>query len=158
MIRKTPLINCIKKTENIKFGEKFSISRMEFRHPAMWHDHDIDFARCTAPSNVAHGTGIITVNSPSGSRPILQSDTWLWDDMSFNSPGGSTLQCGWWLWDGIEFAQTSAILKFYFWFLLQPYHRSRHVTSLQNFMQIGPPSAEKNDVMSIFKMADLLGV
>ena len=28
-------------------------------------------------------------------------------------------------------------------------------TSLQNFIQIGPPSAEKNDVMSIFKMADL---
>ena len=28
-------------------------------------------------------------------------------------------------------------------------------TSLQNFIEIGPPSAEKNDVMSIFKMADL---
>jgi len=28
-------------------------------------------------------------------------------------------------------------------------------TSLQNFIQIGPPSAEKNDVMSIFKMANL---
>jgi len=28
-------------------------------------------------------------------------------------------------------------------------------TSLQNFIQIGPPSAEKNDVVSIFKMADL---
>jgi len=30
-------------------------------------------------------------------------------------------------------------------------------TSLRNFIQIGPPSgsAEKNDVMSIFKMADL---
>ena len=27
--------------------------------------------------------------------------------------------------------------------------------SLQNFIQIGPPSAEKNDVMSIFKTADL---
>jgi len=27
-------------------------------------------------------------------------------------------------------------------------------TSLGNFIQIGPPSAEKNDVMSIFKMAD----
>jgi len=27
-------------------------------------------------------------------------------------------------------------------------------TSLRNFIQIGPPSAEKNDVMSIFKMAD----
>ena len=28
-------------------------------------------------------------------------------------------------------------------------------TSLRNLIQIGPPSAEKNDVMSIFKMADL---
>jgi len=28
-------------------------------------------------------------------------------------------------------------------------------TSLRNFMQIGPPSAEKNDVMSISKIADL---
>jgi len=28
-------------------------------------------------------------------------------------------------------------------------------TSLQNFIQIGPPSSEKNDVMSIFKIADL---
>jgi len=28
-------------------------------------------------------------------------------------------------------------------------------TSLRNFIQIGPLSAEKNDVMSIFKMAEL---
>jgi len=29
-----------------KYGEKrFSIWRMEFLHPAMWHDHDIDFVR-----------------------------------------------------------------------------------------------------------------
>ena len=28
-------------------------------------------------------------------------------------------------------------------------------TSLRNFIQIGPPSAEKNYVMSIFKMTDL---
>jgi len=27
-------------------------------------------------------------------------------------------------------------------------------TSLRNFIQIGPHSAEKNDVMSIFKVAD----
>jgi len=45
------------------------------------------------------GSGIMTVNSPRGSRLTLQSDTWLWDDMSLNSPGGSTLQCGMWLWN-----------------------------------------------------------
>ena len=28
-------------------------------------------------------------------------------------------------------------------------------TSLRNFIQIGPPSAENNYIMSIFKMADL---
>ena len=35
---------------------------------------------------------------------------------------------------------------------------SRHIvrgTSLRNFIQIEPPSTEKNDIMSIFKMADL---
>ena len=30
-----------------------------------------------------------------------------------------------------------------------------HSVPLRSFIQIGPPSAEKNDVMSIFKMADL---
>ena len=30
------------------------------------------------------GSGIMTVNSPSGST--LQCDTWLWDDMPWNSP------------------------------------------------------------------------
>jgi len=29
-------------------------------------------------------------------------------------------------------------------------------TSLRNFIQIGPRSAEKNDAMLIFKMADLI--
>ena len=62
------------------------------------------------------GSGIMTVNSSSGST--LQCDTWLGDDMpfnspvaapcnvtrssrimTFNSPGGSTQQCGRWLWD-----------------------------------------------------------
>jgi len=37
-------LNCIIK--KIKYGEeRFSICRMEFLHPAMWHDHDIDFVR-----------------------------------------------------------------------------------------------------------------
>ena len=33
---------------------------------------------------MACGSGIVTVNSPSGST--LQCDTWLWDDMPLNSP------------------------------------------------------------------------
>ena len=36
------------------------------------------------PCNVACGSGIVTVNSPSGST--LQCDRWLWDDMPLNSP------------------------------------------------------------------------
>jgi len=79
--------------------------------------------------------------------------------MTLNSPGGSTLQCGRWLWDDTP-------LKSY---KRPPYWNSTsgfnfdHITavemsfctSLRNFIQIGPNSAEKNNVMSIFKMADL---
>jgi len=54
---------------------------------ARWHW----FRQATAPSSVACGSGIMTVNSSSGST--LQRDTWLWDDMPLNSPSGSTLQC-----------------------------------------------------------------
>ena len=59
-------------------------------------------------------------------------------------------------WHAIEFAQTSSILQFYIWF---PFPHITAVdmsfcTSLRNFIQIGPPSAEKNDVMSIFKMVN----
>jgi len=116
--------------------------RMEFLHPAMWHNHDIDFARwlhpamwhvalelwqwihqvaapcnvaqswhwfrqVTAPCNVACGSGIMTVNSPSGST--LQCGKLFWDDMS------------------LQFSQMSAILEFYIWFRFWLYHRSRHV-------------------------------
>jgi len=77
-----------------------------------------------------------------------------------------TLQCGMWLWNrdseftkwqhpamwhvavgwhASEFAQTSAILEFYIWF---PFPHITAVdmsfcTSLRNFIQIGPPSAER---------------
>ena len=40
--------------------------------------------RIITPCNVACGSGITTVNSPSGST--LQCDTWLWDDMPWNFP------------------------------------------------------------------------
>ena len=38
----------------------------------------------TAPCNVACGSGIMTVNSPSGST--LKCGRWLWNDMTLNSP------------------------------------------------------------------------
>jgi len=42
-------LNCIKNKK--KYGEKrFSIWQLEFLHLAMWHDHDIDFARWLYPA------------------------------------------------------------------------------------------------------------
>jgi len=65
--------------------------------------------------------------------------------------GGSGMTCHWirpnvhhigYSTSGFDFDQITAVdMSFY--------------TSLRNFIQIGPPSTEKNDVMSIFKMADL---
>jgi len=68
------------------------------------------------PCNVACGSVIVTVNSPSGST--LQCDTWVLDDMPF------------------KFAQTSTILEFYIWF---PFPHITAVdmsfcTSLRNFI------------------------
>ena len=82
------------------------------------------------PCNVACGSGIVTVNSRSGST--LQCDTWLWDDTPLNSPKRPP---NWNSFDHI----TAVDMSF--------------CTNLRSFIQIGPPSAEKNDVMSIFKMA-----
>jgi len=65
------------------------------------------FCQVTAPCNVACGSGIMTMNSPSGST--LQCGRWLWDDMQWNSP-----KCPpYW----------NSTSGFDFW----PYHRSRHV-------------------------------
>ena len=109
--------NCIKKQKKIKYGEKrFSIWRMEFLHPAMWHDHNIHFVRwlhpamwhvaveswqwihqVAAPCNVIRGSGmtcrwICPVAAPCN---VTHSS----GIMTLNPPGGSTLQCGRWLWD-----------------------------------------------------------
>jgi len=86
---------------------------------------------------VACGCGIVTVNSPSGST--LQSDTWLWDDMPLNSPRRPAY---WNSTSGFDFDHITAVDMSF-------------CTSFRNFIRIGPSSAEKNDVISIFKMADL---
>ena len=116
------------------------------------------------PCNVACGSGIMTVNSPSGST--LQCDMRLWDDMPLNSPvaapcnvtrssgimtsnspGGSTLQRGRRLWDDMLWKSPKR----------QPYWNSTsgfdldHITavdvsfctSLRNIIQIGPPGRKK---------------
>jgi len=66
-IRERQSLNCIK-NKIIKYGEKrFSIWRIEFLHPAMWHDYDIDIVnreswpwirQVTAPCNVIRGSGM----------------------------------------------------------------------------------------------------
>ena len=89
------------------------------------------------PCNVAYGSGIRTVNSQSGST--LQCDTWLWNDMPLNLPKRPPY---WNSTSGFHFHHITAVDMSF-------------CTSLRNFTQIGPPSAEENDVMSIFKMADL---
>jgi len=87
--------------------------------------------------NVAWGSEIVKVNSPNGST--MQCDTWLWDDMPLNSPKRPPY---WNSTSSFDFNHITAVDMSF-------------STSLRNFIQIGPPSAEKNDVMSIFKMADL---
>ena len=106
---------------------------MEFLHPAMWHDHDIDFARWLHPAICM----------------------WLWNrDSEFTKwlhPAMWYVALGW---HATEFAQTSAILEFYTWFLFRFHHRSRHVI-LHQFPKLYPNRTtlgRKNDVMSIFKM------
>ena len=89
------------------------------------------------PCNVACGSGIMTVNSPSGST--LQCDTWLWDDMPLNSPKRPPY---WNSTPGFDFDHINA-------------DDMSVCNSLRHFIQIEPLSAEKNDVMSTFKMTDL---
>jgi len=99
---------------------------MEFLHPAMWHDHDIDFARWLHPAmwHVALESWQVTVNSPSGST--LQCDTWLRNDICH------------WIRPNVRHI---GILRFRF----RPHHAvdMSFCTSLRNFIQIGPPSKEK---------------
>ena len=94
------------------------------------------FRQRTAPCNVACSFGIMTVNSPSGST--LQCDTWPWDNMPLNSPKRPHIVLPlWWIkmniyWNstsGFDFDHITAV----------------DCTSRRNFIQIGPPSAEKND-------------
>jgi len=69
--------------------------------------------------------GIMTVNSPSGST--LQCGRWLWDDMSWNLPKRPPY---WNSTSGFDFDHITPVDMSF-------------CTSLRNFIQIGPPSAEK---------------
>ena len=71
------------------------------------------------------GSGITTVNSPSGST--LQCGKWLWDDMPLNFPKRPPY---WNSTYGFDFDHITAVDMSF-------------CTSLWNFIQIGPPSAEQ---------------
>jgi len=89
---------------------------MELLHPAMWHDHDINFARwlhpamwhvalesrqwvhqVAAPCSVIRGSGMTCCWIRPAAAPC--NVTHSSGIITLNSPGGSTLQCGRWLWD-----------------------------------------------------------
>jgi len=125
--------------------KRFLIWRMEFLHPATWHDHDIDFAspmphamwhvapeswqwihQVAAPCNVTRSSGIMTLNSPGGST--LECGRWLWDDMPWNSP---KRQPYWNTTTGFNVDHITTVDMLF-------------CTSLRNFIQMGPYSAEKN--------------
>jgi len=88
------------------------------------------------PCNVACGSGIMTVNSPSGST--LQCDTWLWNDMPLNSPKRPPY------WNSASG----------FHFHTSPQSTCHSVPVCEILSKLDQPR-KKNDVMSIFKMADL---
>jgi len=133
-------LDCIKNKKNkIKYGEKrFSICRMEFYTPCNVARSRHWFRQVTASCNVA--------------------GMWLWNrDHEFTKWQHPVM---WYVavgWHATEFAQTSAVLEFYIWFSFPHITAvdTSFCTSLRNFIQIGPSSAEKNNVMSIFKMANL---
>ena len=134
---------------------------------SMWHDYDIDFARwlhpamwhvplkswqwihqVAAPCSVIRGSGMTCHWIRPVAAPYNVTRRWRSSGViTLNSPGGSTLQCGRWLWDdmplnspkrppnwnstsGFDFDHITAVDMSF-------------CTSLQNFIQIGPPSAEK---------------
>ena len=90
------------------------------------------------PRNVTRSCGIVTLNSSGGSTQ--QCGRWLWDDRPLNSPKRLPY---WNSASGFDLDHVTAVN------IDVILHQSA------KFYPIGQPSAEKNDVMWIFKMADL---
>ena len=81
--------------------------------------------RIITPCSVTRSSGIMTLNSPGGNT--LQCGRWLWDDMLWNSPKRPPY---WNSTYGFDFYHITVV-------------DMSLCTSLRNFIQIGPPSAEK---------------
>jgi len=114
------------------------------------------FRQVTAPCNVACGSGIKTVNSPSGST--LQCDRWLWDDMPLNSPvaapcnvaSGSGMTCH----EIRPNVRHIGILHMVLSLTISP-QSTCHSAPVCEILSKSDHPQQKNYVMSIFKMADL---
>ena len=144
-IRKPPLVKAQTALKTKKYGEKrFSICRMELLHPAMRHDHDIDFAswlhtavwhvaleswqwihKVAAPCNAIRGSGMTCrwIRPVAAPCDVTHSS----GIMKLNSPGGSTLQRGRWLWDDMRWNSPK---RSPYWNSTSGFdfdHRSRHV-------------------------------
>jgi len=89
------------------------------------------------PYNVACGSEIVTVNSPGDST--LQCGRWLWDDMPLTSPKRPPY------WNS-----TSG-----FHFHTSPQSTCHSVAVSDILSKSDHPRQKINDIMSIFKMADL---
>jgi len=121
-------LNCIK--------NKKIIWRMEFLHPAMWHNHDIDFVRWLHPAmwHVA-----------------LESWQWIHQVAApCNVIRRSGMTCHW-------IRPNVRHIGILYLVSISTDHRSRHVILYQSakFYPNRTTLGRKNDVMSIFKMADL---
>ena len=139
MIRKPPLVRAwtALKTKKIIYGEKrFSTWRMEFLHPAMWHDHDIDFVRWLH-STMWH----------------MALESWQWIHQvaaPCNVIHGSGMTCHW-IHPNVGHIGILHLVS------ISTHHRSRHVILYQSakFYPNRTTLSIKNDVMSILKMAYL---
>ena len=120
-----------------QYGEKrLSIWRTELLHPAMWYDHDIDFARWLHPA-MWH----------------VALESWQWIHQ-VATPCNVIRDSGMTCYGIRPNVRHIGILHLVLILTISPQSTMSFCTSLQNFIQIGPPSAEKNDVMSIFKIED----
>ena len=130
--RRSSSLNCIKNKNNKTWPKTIFNMADGILTPCNVARSRHWFRQVTASCNVACGSGIVTVNSPSGST--LQCDTWLWDDMLLNSPKRP------------PYWNSTSGFRFY--------------TSPQSTCHSAPvckiyPNQTTLDVMSIFKMANL---
>ena len=103
-----------------------SLTALKTKKNKIWRQTIFNMADgILTPCNVACGSGIVTVNSPSDST--LQCDTWHWDDMPLNSPKRP-----------LYWNFTSG-----FHFHTSPQSTCHSVPVCEIFIHIGPPSAEK---------------